>query len=279
MNMDFSYTMNLEFDCAVSRQFFALRCVPQSNLRQRIEKLQVEISPDTKINCRIDGFGNYVMEGSIWQEAAFFKVAVRGQAGTGDMYASGTDRTGAMAEEEEKEFDAPFYRQATGLTFAGSELSAYADELYEVWSTAPGADGSGTGAFAEYIMHSLHQRLLYRRFATDVSTTAEAAFAGGGGVCQDYAHVMLALLRKFGIPSRYVVGIMGGEGMSHAWVEVLDGGYWYGYDPTNDCFVTERYIKFSHGRDYKDCRINRGIFMGCAMQRQQVEAVVAEHEQ
>lgn len=279
MKLDFSYTMVIEFDNAVHRQFFAMRCIPQSNLRQRIERLHVEVLPDTKVNYRTDGYGNRVMEGSIWEESGLFSVMVEGQAETLREELSGIQTFGGVAEESAQEYDAAFYRQTTGLTSAGAGLSAYAELLREQWDAKHMTEKQCGGAFAGYIMHSLHDKLQYRQFTTDVNTTAEQAFADGGGVCQDYAHIMIALLRIFDIPSRYVVGIMKGEGMSHAWVEVLLGEYWYGYDPTNDCVVTANYIKFSHGRDYRDCRINRGIFAGCAMQRQQVEAVVSEHEQ
>ena len=279
MKLDFSYTMTIEFDCTVNRQFFALRCIPQSNLRQRIIKLQARIQPDAKAESRVDGFGNCVMEGSIWEKAEYFRVTVEGLAEVPDGNSYDIQSGIYIAEEMAKEYDAVFYSQATGLTTVGSGLSAYAGQLREEWSNGNDIQCRDRGAFAEYVMHSLHNRLSYRKYTTDVNTTAEEAFVGGGGVCQDYAHIMIALLRVFGIPSRYVVGIMGGEGMSHAWVEVLEGEYWYGYDPTNDCRVADCYIKFSHGRDYNDCRINRGIFAGCAVQHQQVEAVVSEHEQ
>ena len=279
MKLDFSYTMTIEFDNTVHRQFFAMRCIPQSNLRQQIERLHVEVIPDTKVSYRTDGYGNRVMEGSIWKESGFFRVIVEGQAEILCEEFPGIQNSDGVPEETAQEYDAAFYRQTTGLTSAGTGLYAYAKLLREQWDAKHMTEKQDEEAFAEYIMHSLHDKLQYRQFTTDVNTTAEQAFSDGGGVCQDYAHIMIALLRIYDIPSRYVVGIMKGEGMSHAWVEVLRGEYWYGYDPTNDCWVADCYIKFSHGRDYRDCRINRGIFLGCAMQRQQVEAVVSEHEQ
>ena len=81
----------------------------------------------------------------------------------------------------------------------------------------------------------------------------------GAGVCQDYSHVLLSLLRMAGMPARYVVGLMQGEGESHAWVEANCRGYWYGIDPTNHLLINESYIKLAHGRDYGDCMISRGI--------------------
>ena len=109
-----------------------------------------------------------------------------------------------------------------------------------------------------------------------MDTTAEKALSGGSGVCQDYAHIMLALLRMDRIPCRYVAGMMMGEGSSHAWVEVWDDKRWIGYDPTNKKLVNEDYIKISNGRDFADCLVNQGIFTGNVTQTQEISVIVEE---
>ncbi len=108
--------------------------------------------------------------------------------------------------------------------------------------------------------------------ATDARTTAEQAFQKGEGVCQDYAHCALALLRYYHIPCRYAAGIICGEGESHAWIEAECNGYLYGFDPTNNLLVSDGYLKFSGGRDAADCAVNRGVFKGVVTQRQTVFA-------
>ena len=123
-------------------------------------------------------------------------------------------------------------------------------------------------------MHQLHQSFSYQKCATDVSTSAEEAMEKGAGVCQDYAHIFLSLLRLKGIPARYVTGMLRGEGESHAWVELALGEYWYGLDPTNDCVVAGEHVRIACGRDYRDCRISQGVFYGGARQTQQVSVVV-----
>ena len=92
-----------------------------------------------------------------------------------------------------------------------------------------------------------------------VHTSANEAYADGAGVCQDFAHLALALAKSVGLPSRYVSGYFHPEedatigeeitGESHAWVEVWTGKWW-GYDPTNDCPVGERHVAVGRGRDY-----------------------------
>ena len=98
----------------------------------------------------------------------------------------------------------------------------------------------------------------------------------GMGVCQDYSHILLSLCRMERIPARYVVGLLMGEGLSHAWVEVCSGGRWIALDPTNNLVVDDQHIKISSGRDYKDCMINQGLFVGRTTQRQDVHVSVTE---
>ena len=92
---------------------------------------------------------------------------------------------------------------------------------------------------------------------TGVHTTAGQALAARHGVCQDYAHLMLALCRLLGIPARYVSGYLVGEGGTHAWVEVLQplsGGTAeiFAWDPTHDRPADARYVTVAVGRDYRD---------------------------
>ncbi len=90
------------------------------------------------------------------------------------------------------------------------------------------------------------------------------------GVCQDYAHVFIALCRLAGIPARYVSGLPIGEGTSHAWAEIWADGLWHGLDPTRGCIAHEGYLKLCVGRDYNDCPLERGIFSGNSTQTQTV---------
>jgi transglutaminase-like putative cysteine protease len=109
----------------------------------------------------------------------------------------------------------------------------------------------------------------YRHDVTTVFTTATEALAVGAGVCQDYAHVMLALCRLCGLPARYVSGHLVGEGGSHAWVEVLlpaaddsAGLVAVAFDPTNDRRADLRYLTVAVGRDYADVAPTSGTFSG-----------------
>jgi transglutaminase-like putative cysteine protease len=114
-------------------------------------------------------------------------------------------------------------------------------------------------------------RLRYQPGATDVGTSATEALQRGEGVCQDFAHLTLALLRSLGIPARYVSGYLHpnadagvGEsvtGQSHAWVDWWCGG-WQAWDPTHGVPVGERHVVVGRGRDYADVPPLKGLYHG-----------------
>jgi transglutaminase-like putative cysteine protease len=121
----------------------------------------------------------------------------------------------------------------------------------------------------EYLMklnHYVHMMLAYTKNVTSTSTTADDAILLKKGVCQDYAHIFIAMARHQGIPARYVSGYLNqgkkfqGAAFMHAWVEAyLPGWGWIGLDPTNELLVDDNYIKVSHGADYLDCSPIKGV--------------------
>ena len=155
---------------------------------------------------------------------------------------------------------------------APTEYAPFSDALRELAETADGAGSETERAFA--VMRALRGLLVYERGATDVSTRADAALALGRGVCQDFAHVMLAACRRAGIPARYVSGYLyesARDVESHAWVDVLDSERgWVSIDPTHDREQTEAYVRVAVGRDYADVPPTRGIFRGSSEEKLEV---------
>ena len=120
-------------------------------------------------------------------------------------------------------------------------------------------------------MKAVATELVYEPGATDVQTRADEVLALGRGVCQDFAHVLLAACRCVGIPARYVSGYLydpkleGDNAASHAWVDVWDEGRgWIALDPTHDREQTEAYVRVAVGRDYGDVPPTRGVYKGAA---------------
>ena len=122
----------------------------------------------------------------------------------------------------------------------------------------------------------IHAHVEYRRGATNDRTSAAEALRLGAGVCQDFAHMLLAILRARNIPARYVAGLIPGEGETHAWVELYDGTGFVGIDPTQLRPTDDSYLRVNVGRDSRDCAINRGMFTGMAQQTMEVCARMVE---
>lgn len=255
----FQYRMELDFSEPVQNHQFTLRMIPQSDERQRIVECGIDIEPECILHEGEDTFGNRYVYGEIEHPHRRFCVEAHGTACI--------DGKSFLPSDKPMILLAP-YRFPSQYTRPGPMLREY----YGMYGPR---EGERELAFAERLLHQIYQDMEYVKGVTDIRTTAEEALAGKKGVCQDYAHIMISLCRMADIPSRYVVGMMLGEGYSHAWVEVCAGGSWYGMDPTNDRLADNTYIKISHGRDYQDCIVNRGVFRGNGAQTQQVSVVVA----
>jgi transglutaminase-like putative cysteine protease len=133
---------------------------------------------------------------------------------------------------------------------------------------------SSNGSVADYLLRLaswIHNELTYDPDATHVHTKLNEVLELRAGVCQDFAHLMIACCRSMGIPARYVSGYlfvggtdgMRGEQATHAWLECkLPNGTWLGIDPTNDLLVNDRYVAVHTGRDYTDVTPTRGVYVG-----------------
>lgn len=254
----FFYTMQISFDVPIWAHHFSLKCFPKSNFRQTINSLKFNLSEATYTSTETDSFGNMVLNGSIIEPHTSFNAEISGIAWSGvDIF-----------EAHEKYGEAPLFSVQSKYTHSGDTIEKYynnvlcAIDIKQPYETAL------------KIMRSLYSNMKYTPHSTNIKTTAEEAFKSKQGVCQDYAHIMISLCRLAGIPARYVVGMLEGEGESHAWVEVLCNGFWYGFDPTNNLLINKSYIKISHGRDYSDCIVSRGVFYGDAKQTQNVKVLL-----
>jgi transglutaminase-like putative cysteine protease len=202
-----------------------------------------------------DGFGNQVSELGApvveeWIEFRAWALVVGRSPGGVSVMAPG-----AVADHR---LLAP-----TALTEPDGELAGVARALAE----ACPSDLDLAERICSWARHSL----TYEHGVTGVETTAAEALAGGVGVCQDYAHVMLAVCRAAGLRARYVSGHLIGEGGSHAWVEVVmtglskddaDRTVAVAFDPTNERRADRGYFTVAVGRDYADVAPTSGTFEG-----------------
>lgn len=142
--------------------------------------------------------------------------------------------------------------------------------------------GKSVAAVTEHCSEYIFKNFKYLKGITNIETTVDELLQHRAGVCQDFAHIMLHILRSCGIPCRYVSGYicpnkdgMRGEGATHAWVEAWIPGYgWAGIDPTNNVWVTNKHVKLSVGRHFNDCSPVKGTFKGPAKQKLSVFVAV-----
>ena len=147
---------------------------------------------------------------------------------------------------------------------------AFSDEV-RAWSEPSFEVGRPLAEVLADLAHRIRTELTYRSGSTTVHTTQIELLTQQMGVCQDFAHLMIAALRMHGVPARYVSGYietvpapgkekLRGADASHAWVSAwLPGAGWVEIDPTNDAFVDERYVVLGWGRDYSDVPPLRGV--------------------
>ena len=210
---------------------------------------RLRVSPGLRVMWHRDAFGNRVatieaarVEGAIELD---YEARIRRSEGPPPLL-------------EARWYDDPRFWNPSPLTKPSLALREAAETLV--------ANDDGTGRLAARINSFVAQHMRYVPGATSVETTAGQAFAQGTGVCQDYAHVMLALCRLCGIPARYVSGHLLGEGGTHAWLEVIEPAPGTGtarvagYDPTHDRRTTMSYVFVAAGRDYTDVAPTSGEF-------------------
>jgi transglutaminase-like putative cysteine protease len=131
----------------------------------------------------------------------------------------------------------------------------------------------------------LYSKIAYVPKSTRVDSPIDHALESRQGVCQDFAHIMIALTRRIGLPCRYVSGYLfhkagektrSAEGATHAWVETLLPGLgWVGFDPTNNVVAGDRHVRTAVGRDYADVPPTKGVFKGSADSQLLVSVQVA----
>jgi transglutaminase-like putative cysteine protease len=165
----------------------------------------------------------------------------------------------------------PRLLRPTRLTAADDRLRAMADDLAR--------HGDTPAERAERISEAVHSAITYEYGVTSVKTTAAEALAIGRGVCQDFAHVMLAVCHLLGLPARYVSGHLLGQGGTHAWVEVVvpqarggsapeaRGAVAVAFDPCNGRRAGSGSVTVATGRDYSDVAPTSGSYVGMACGR------------
>lgn len=246
-------------DKGVTSSYNEARVTPLSTVRQVAVETAVEVTPATRTYRYWDYWGTLVDAFDIHEPHTELSVV-----GTSVVETLPPLEPALTAGWDELASDPVRDRYA--------ELLAPTSYVPALPGVGPAPDRSRPPAEAvEAAAAWVHDRLAYGKGTTTVATTAADALRIGSGVCQDFAHLTLAVLRGMGIPARYVSGYLhpsgapetgtAATGESHAWVEAWTGDWW-AFDPTHLDQVGERHVAVGRGRDYADVSPLKGVYHG-----------------
>jgi transglutaminase-like putative cysteine protease len=270
MNYAIRYLTKYAYDSEVVDNLNALRVKPHTNGRQRCDEFSVRLTPEVRLHRHADYFGTEVVEFEVSRPHTALAIDVRARV----SIKAAPDPPQATWEALQD----PGYREAGGEFLLQTDDAAGNPALDEMLAAARAAS-TPLGALL-LVSELIPDRFEYRQGATYVDSTVDHLLEVGAGVCQDFVHLGLCLLRHLGIAARYVSGYLfaappdGGEESvevdTHAWLEALlpvpGGGepVWVGADPTNRGLAGESHVKIGHGRHYPDVPPIKGVYRGAA---------------
>jgi transglutaminase-like putative cysteine protease len=258
------------YDVAVTDNLNALRVRPATTSTQRCDEFHTRIEPEARVSRHLDYFGTEVLEFGIPTSHEQLTIDVRARVVT----SSPPDPPDGSWES----LRSPAYVDAAGefaLPWQDQPTIPDLEQLDEA------LDCSCPLVTLETLCELVPDSFEYRPGATYVGSTINDLLAMGAGVCQDFVHLSLVLLRRRGIAARYVSGYLWSapeedgtdsvEVETHAWLEALlpstDGHgepVWVSADPTNRRLAGETHVKIGHGRFYADVPPVKGLYMGGA---------------
>jgi transglutaminase-like putative cysteine protease len=256
MRLSITHLTRYRYSSDVTDEHMELRLWPADSGGQRVDSYHLDVHPETTVRSYDDGFGNHVQYFNLPAAHQALEIVSRVRVETG--LATAPDPPDPMPS------DLLLFRPPVLDTAAVRRLARRA-HLADPSSRAQVLEA------LDRVVAAIARELTYTTDVTTVSTDVEEVLRLKHGVCQDFAHVLIAVTRAIGVPCRYVSGYVyagSGEvvvGASHAWAEawVPERG-WTAYDPTHPDLTADHYVRLAVGRDYRDAAPTRGVFMGSA---------------
>lgn len=257
------------YDRPVKESTSHVRIFPVQDDLQQVLQQELLITGSPAVDVYIDYFGNRVGDFSFLPPHQELKIDSRIVVRTNDEWSAPLLNTATVADV------LPLVENDIALLWLCEreriEKQAQFDALIDSLELREGPIVQIASACNAYI----YKHFQYQKGITNVETTLDEILEHRSGVCQDFAHLLLQMLRTLGIPARYVSGYicpnksgMRGEGATHAWVEYfLPGEGWVGLDPTNNIFAGTHHVRLAVGRHFGDCSPVKGTFKGIANQK------------
>lgn len=253
MRLRIAHTTTYRYEPAASGVIQILRMTPGSHDGQYVANWQIDVSTDSRLDTHEDAFGNVT------------HVLTHGSISDLTIHCEGlveTHDTGGVLKGTDERFPPSLFLRPTPLTDLNPAMTALVREL----RTEAGSDVLG---FLHALMVQVYEHMTFDEDPTNSATSASEAFALKRGVCQDYAHILIACARAGGVPARFVSGhFLRSDGMvnqqaGHAWVEafVPDLG-WIGFDAANGICTTDAHARVAIGLDYLGAAPVRGTRYG-----------------
>jgi transglutaminase-like putative cysteine protease len=278
---DIRHVTTYSYESPVSFARCSLRLVPSRGDGQQVLSHSVDIRPRPADRAtRVDFFGTQT-------ESVLIETAHR------VLRIDSRSRVVVSRQAPDRATDSPAWERVREAAFASTSLGAtapigyvFASPLVPIqqavtgYASASFPEGGGILAGAVDLMHRIRTQFKYDPKATVISTPLKEVFEKRHGVCQDFAHVMIAGLRGLGLPAAYVSGYLRtyppagkprlqGADATHAWVSVWCGEAmgWIGLDPTNDLLIANDHIVLAVGRDFSDVSPVDGVIVGSRKQK------------
>jgi transglutaminase-like putative cysteine protease len=280
------HTTEFIYDGPVSESYNEVRLRPMHDDRQSCLSFHLTTSPASRGTAYRDSLGNWAHQFNVLAEHRSLRVEAESvvlvhEASNGvrdPVTLAGFDARRDQLDEEFFDFVAP-----TGYV-------PHLTRLHKIIAAAERASDGTVEGFVQAASDRIHEQFRYVKGATHVHSSIEDSLSIGAGVCQDFAHLLLGVVRMRGIPGRYVSGylvpgsadtsnaaqeeVIGGQA-SHAWAEALMPNHrWLALDPTLGGPVGLRHVRVAYGRDYGDVAPVRGVYKGHAGQSLAVDVRV-----
>lgn len=268
MRLDIRYVTRFDYGSPVVESQNELRACPANDAHQQVVHYRVTTNPASRVSSYLDYWGTRVDTFGIGASHHHLEVVAAATVETHERSAPEliVPRS-ALEEPTWRDTHLEFLQRSPHVRW-GADVAAHAREV--------AGDTADVRSLAEAVDAAVGS-LEYRRGRTVVGVEVEEVLSAGAGVCQDFAHLSIAMLRALGVPARYASGYfftvddrLGEDTVedeveveTHAWVEVAIPGHgWWAMDPTNRQPVGPRHVTIGRGRDYDDVAPLRGVFNG-----------------
>lgn len=286
MEFEVTHTTTYKYTQPAAEAYGEVRLTPQDQPNQTVLEHKLVIDPEVRVSSYDDHFGNRVDFFSLPFRHRHLKIrnqmvvrTIKPPRPVEALELSIQEARQILASALTDVFD---YLQPTSVVETGREAV--------LWAKKHLRGDRPIGKALEDLNLAIHREFKYQSGSTENSTPLSTIWKQRRGVCQDFAHIGLSILRTAGIPARYVCGYietdppprtdgrparLTGAVATHAWIEVLVPGMtWVAIDPTNRQWTDDRYVAVSFGRDYRDATPLRGTFKGSSGQVMQVRVIM-----